>query len=747
MPATPWIPVTKTVKDGTDVSAAVVNPIFSQHTQRAQHLKELFEELLNKSTLIAYSQPILAGSVGDVKKNSVVFGDFASEAYGLSLAKTEFAQSSKNTTAYTPANSSYAFGIVSTVNNSNNTADVFMSGLVEFESDINEDTVDDPSILQSDERVEPEDEFLPGPLFLSRTEAGKLTRNPGGVAIFVGYALTRTKILLSPDVSEFNQFFTAFRYNLLDRPAGRPYYNSGTGFWEILGTVGDNLEHIGWIPVTEAYLGTEIWENHVPSDADGNKPAFFYNLPSSTLIDEDTGVDEAEREQQKDLSATLPPNPVTFTFLTVNGVVQANTDMDSYGVYTVNSVGIWWWNKTDGSQPWASDTTSAIAVTFSGTEVTFAADHGAELNDKLRFMTTGSLPTGMSTSTDYYVQAIVSDTVLKIATTVDASSAISFSGGSGTHSVPQPYIWKASHGSEVYRPKMLLQFLKFNPSLGESIVTSIKKFNPNSSAIRFYKADKVTEATKGTGDLLARLMLTYTAGTALESASSAITSVTYNEATGVTETRSAPVVSKIIGSSGITVNEVTVGGAVKPGQFIISNNNNVQSGRVSYVEPDGAELVYAGLHSYLEMPYTTVLPSSFIGKIVLPSDVPAADLKLVFVAIGLSNLASNATSRNVSFDFSYSVSKPGAVLGAAGTPTPITFQIPLDSGYTAKTCFKIGAGLTASTYSIVIPELIIPASDFTGGDCAVNFKLARTTPGSNPYTNPVGIVDMYWRIG
>lgn len=59
MPTTPWIPAVTKIKDGQDVSAASVNPIFAQHTQRAQHLYEKFNEFNNKSVLIAYEQPIL----------------------------------------------------------------------------------------------------------------------------------------------------------------------------------------------------------------------------------------------------------------------------------------------------------------------------------------------------------------------------------------------------------------------------------------------------------------------------------------------------------------------------------------------------------------------------------------------------------------------------------------------------------------------------------------------------------------
>jgi hypothetical protein len=758
MPSTPWIPAVNTVKDGTDVSAAVVNPILAQFTQREQYLKEYLDSLTNQSVLTAYSQPILPTSVGDVKKNSVVYYDTDGTNYGLSLAETSFAQKSINTTAYTPANSCYVFGIVSSVSTSPDTADVFISGLVNFSQDINIDSVDNPSILEAAQRVAPEVTFEPGPLFLSRVEPGKLTRNPGGVAIYVGYAISRTQLFLSPDVTEFNQFFTAFRYTILDRPAGYPVYdteaNGGDGGWTIGGSASDNLKRVGWVPVNETYLGTDIWTNHVPVDSDGNKPAFFYNIPDSTDLSNDSGITVLDRTQQSDLGSTLPPNPVNFTLLTANGVIQANSDLDGYGVYTINEVGLWWWSNYQDQQPWASDILPYELVTFQngGTHVTFTHGHNLEIGDALVFSVTGgSLPSELTADTvKYFVKSIIDSSVITVAATHSSSApAISFSSsGSGTKYVRNPYVWKFSKGSEVARPKLLLQFLKFNPTLAESIVTSVRPYNPASTILRFYNSNRTTISGNGTGDLLFRLLLSYVSATPLESSGTAIASLTYDEPSGNTLVTSAPVVSRLIAGNGISVTPASSGGIIQPGQFIVSNNSNTQSGFISSVEPDGAELIFSGLHSYLEMPNPSVLPSSFVGKIMLPAGGPVSDLKLVFIIIGSTGLAANAVNRNVSFDFSYAVTKPGLPLTPAASPTTITFAIPLtSSGYVAKTCFKVGAGLTASTFSIPISELTIPSTSFLAGDCAINFKIARSTPGSNAYTNPVGIVDMYWKIG
>lgn len=751
MPITPWIPAVSKIKDGQDVSASTVNPILSQHTQRAQHLYEKFKDFGNKSVLIAYEQPILPPASEldpiTISKNSVVFYDKelrdTSYVEGLSPAMVDFASSTINSTAYTPANSAYAFGIVKDINEDDNVADIYILGLVEFEENMDEG---ENPIIQSDEINEDETDasFQPGPFFLSRTEAGKITRNPGGVAIYIGYALNRKQLMLSPDVSEFNQFFTAYRYNLLDRPCNKPYLDGDS--WTLAGAAADSKEHVGWVPATEDFVPEGII---IPEGA-----KFFYNLPIP-FIDSDTGIDDATRAEQKDLASVLPPNPVNFTLLIVNGIVQANVDLDAYGAYALTEAGIWWYYDEDGQQPWASNINDREEVTFRASNwVRFEnVGHTFVVNDALKFETTGSLPVELSTSTTYYVAAIRSSTVvpgrideIQISTTVDGT-AIAFTAATDadTYFVPQPYIWKFSKGTEEQRPKMLFQFIKFNPSLTEAIVTSLKKYNPGSNAIRFYRPNK-TESIIGTGDLYARLMLTYN-DSVTTAAATGVSNLAYDEATGITTVTKAPIVSSIASGDGIDIQPVSIGGSIIPGNFIISSTVRSQSGRISYLEPDGAELLYDGLHSYLLMPYPTVLPSSLIAKIVLPAGIPLADMSLVFMMIGDSAIAGGSTTSKVGFDFSYSVTKPGAVLGNSTTPVPILFDIPVpSSGYVAKTCFKVGNGLTAATYSIPLSSLLIPSTAFSG-DSVINFKLTRTEPETNAYEHPIGIVDLYWRIG
>lgn len=68
--------------------------------------------------------------------------------------------------------------------------------------------------------------------------------------------------------------------------------------------------------------------------------------------------------------------------------------------------------------------------------------HGYKTGLKVRFTTTGSLPSGLSLATDYYLIAVSINTIMVAASQVEAGNGeyISISGGSGTHTIQvQPF--------------------------------------------------------------------------------------------------------------------------------------------------------------------------------------------------------------------------------------------------------------------------------------------------------------------
>lgn len=719
---TPWIPAVTGIADGQDVSSATITPVFNQHTQRAQHLYERLQALQNQSVLVAFDQPILPSALGDVAPAKIVY--YAQEVSGptttegLDLAKVDFINLSTHTSAFSSANSNYIFGLVKSVNGT--VADVYISGLVTLE-----DNIDDPTdgLLESSD-ISPDTSFEPGPMYLSRSEAGKLTRSPGGVAVYIGYALNRTTLLLAPNVSEFNQFFTAYKYNLLDRPVGKPVLSTTWSITNLPEGSGNLQRQIGWVPVAD------LPASYIPLIPAGAK--FFYNIPSDDDISIDTGISSDDRHEQTELGKTLPPSPPSLTILTVNGIVQADTSMDSDGTYTVTELGVWWCDDEENFQPWANDISANITCSIAGDVFETTDAHSFELDDVIQFE---SAPTGASTATNYWIYSIPDNTHFTISTSSsEDTNQAQLTGLSGTADIAQPYIWKFARGTTEERPRIVLQFVKFNPSIKSAVVTSLKKYNLGSEVISFHSPDKIVEASSG--DLLVRILLNFYSPTPLSSSASAITGLSYNEITGIITADTAPMVSELTGINGVTITPKLINGSPKPGSYLISQGRTGTSGRVSDIEPDGVELLYSGLHSYLAMTIPSVQPSSIIGKFTLDQSIPNTDLSFLVFLHGESS-----SSGQVSFDFSYSVSTVGSVIGATVGPTNFTFNFPVN--YVAKTVMKIGNGLTASTFVIPISTLSIPASAITGGDVTINFKLERKAAA---YSAAVNITDIYWKV-
>jgi hypothetical protein len=139
------------------------------------------------------------------------------------------------------------------------------------------------------------------------------------------------------------------------------------------------------------------------------------------------------------------------------------------------------------------------------------------------------------------------------------------------------------------------------------------------------------------------------------------------------------------------------------------------------------------------MTVPNTLPSRIVGKILLPAGLPNADMTFVMLMIANENLTG---TRAIEFEFRYAVSKVGTVLNStATTPVSVLFNTP--NPYTAKTIFKVGN----ATGAIATPALKIPAAAFVGGDCVVNFELYRKQALTSPLTTPIGIVDIYWKVG
>jgi len=592
MPTVTWIPELDKIVNTIDaVDASTVNGILKQYEQRDQYLYERIDEIAAKDVLISFSVPV--GTGAGLVAGDVVY--YKKTPAGLAKALASY-DNSLNNLYYSPADSCYTYGIVKQTTSEQ--ADVFTHGLIQ--------NLAISSMLQAN------DTFRVGPYFLSKTVAGKITSNPSGVPIYVGYAISATQFLISPYVHEALSFYLGFKYALLDRPSGTPLLTGST--WTV---TSPDYNELGWVP--------SAGEVGAPAGA-----YFKYNIPQNLSLD--TEITEEESESAAGLRQTFPPWPFNTSYLTVNGIEQVFG-----GIFTVNQFGIWWLNNQAGYQPWASDFVN----------------------------------------------------------------------------------WETNKGTDNLRPKMMFTFIKVNPDLKKSVVTSLKP-SPNSN-IRFVRASD-PNIVDMSGDLLAEVDVSVTTTSAINPSGVAVKSISTSE-DGISITTGA-VISTVSGSNGISVAVDTNGNAV------ISSSVNGLSGEVGSLEPEGADLEYYGLNSFLTMynPAGARGNTGFKGKILLPLTIPNTPLNVRMLLAGKGTVAS---LKNLAFTFSYATSTPTSVLNQSITAATADVALPASS-YAAYTTF------------LIQPVLFrIPAAMLTPGGI-VNFEVTRKTPSVDNYAFDVGTLSVRW---
>lgn len=662
--SSPWISTITKIKDGQEVRQSVVNPIFEQLSQRDQYLYERLQETANKSNLISFDVPIhpdeagiATGVLHTVYYNKDINGEGVKRtvvSFGLSSTQTFFSAN----------DSSYCYGIVKSVGAAG-FVDLWISGLVELSFDI-----DDPTSGLIDLSLG--EIFDVGPYYLSRTTPGKISKNPNGIAIFVGYAISKRKFLLSPNVDEFSQLFVNYRFDLLDRPTATPVLTTGT--WSIPSS---NINRLGWLDVVwlQANSPSTLAAYTIPAGA-----KFLYNIPNSYTADnaDNSGAGSLttfEKTSGTDLKSLIPPHPANFVELFVNGVLQKFNDVNTVdGLYSITEYGIWWFSAADGLQPWASDI-----------------------------------------------------------------------GGGWV-----PANWPSTKGSDYLRPRIFLQFGKFNPTLKDTLVSSVDSFvdgsNNSSLSIGFF--DRKTKLPAKTGDLLAKFNIVNGTDVVAASAATTVSTVNYDQVAGKLILTKIPVVSTLkldVNSKMTIVNDGN-------GNFTLGDTSSGSSGAVVDLEPENINLDYLGqsLHSYLKFPVpTTVTNYGVVGKIVLPSVFPITnDMYIVVHLFGFNDVS--GANRNVAFDFSYNVSScintvagisdlvvtnnnPSVYSLKETDSTPSTVTLVMPSDYLAKQPIVFGS-------SFLIPKANI------GPESVVNFRIKRKVPGSNVYGSPIGALAFYWRI-
>jgi hypothetical protein len=340
---TTWTPTVPRIVDGTPVAAATVNPPIDALVNRTQYLYDLVSGPA-RSALVATNQPVAPGA--GLSAGAVVYYDGTNSPAGLRLASPRLADLA-GYPFFRGADSTHVFGIVRQLNSGGNSgnAEVWLQGLIR-----------QTGLVQALLDI-PDASFRSGPLYLSGRQDGKLTPQPNGLAIFVGYACNPDEFLLAPGTESLAELFWNFRFDILDRPAGTASV-APDGVWGITSV---DLDKVGWIPATSRLTQGQLDELFVGLGT----PAYFYNVPAPGVVDSaNPELSEAERSAAKSFQAALPARPNAFMFLTVNGVVHTpRMAAEDRGIFVLNELGLWWYRDAhdpvldtgEFTQPWSAE--------------------------------------------------------------------------------------------------------------------------------------------------------------------------------------------------------------------------------------------------------------------------------------------------------------------------------------------------------------------------------------------------------
>lgn len=767
-----WRTLIKKITDNVDyVSASTLNPILGAYTERTQWLYDQFNSHLDKSVLLAYNQPIAPSQVdGDITKGRVVYYDHVEADAGIKLARTAITYGTDY--QYVAADSAFTFGIVKETRSVDGVeeADIYTFGLIEG---ISAATIFDDSVSMLG--------YTGGPVYLSSLDSGRIVTSPAGLAIYIGY-ITKVygglvDIFLNPTFDAAGGFFHNYIFNLLDRPAT----DTSTG------SMVNDYTKLGWIDISKNdYEANGISLPNAPYEA----PTFFYNIPGAggptgpDGLDADVYITEQERTEAKRLRSLLPPNPNAYTVFSVNGVSQlsvmqcpgitgagatGSVGEAQDGTYYINESGVWWYGP---NAPYAADLSNCIRVRsvkatnkfyiekealnyesvnspFAvGDEITFT-EFTSERDSANCSYASASGPTGPINIIAGYVgytgpsgplgpTGITDGEIWFTLKDGPTGAAITFN----TDIVPIVYIpWKSEYwswakGSPALRSKMELRFVKINPELSDSLVTSLDVHTDSKNFLKVVDgSNPMMDQTKG--DLLLKYNLeiepstegvTLVNNVVLPNTGTAVKAIAQSttHAGGAIDIQYGPVVSKITGygAAAVSANETT-------GEYNISVSNGLLGGSVMVIEPE-APYEYQGLHSFLNLKHN-VYPTGMKGKIALPASIPTGiPLNLHFTGFGSTGPSSGST---VTLQCEYCVSAPGVtIIGSPVQPVPLIYT------------------LTWGTYSAGIVRVFnnvftIPAIRLVSQGI-LNFRITRKAPATGTdYTGDLGILNTSWSIG
>ncbi len=183
-----------------------------------------------------------------------------------------------------------------------------------------------------------------GHYFLSSVDAGKLTRSPGAMAVYVGQLLPDDTFILRGGTPDYGAH-VHYRFELSGAPAGT-LTDPTVGGIHVITT--PNAAVRGWLPAAAPYFLAPT----IPAGA-----KFGYNLPHSS---------------EADMRSVFPPIPLDGAEAAQGGILLGDKIL-------VNEFGIWWMDDTYGNAPWPTDygvSTTTTPVDFWFSRLLFATSQG-----------------------------------------------------------------------------------------------------------------------------------------------------------------------------------------------------------------------------------------------------------------------------------------------------------------------------------------------------------------------------------
>ena len=296
--------------------------------------------------------------------------------------------------------------------------------------------------------------------------------------------------------------------------------------------------------------------------------------------------------------------------------------------------------------------------------------------------------------------------------------------------------WTLDINDPLTTANILLQTTKLNPFYKSSVVTTITPDTTDHSNNVLSLIDKSSLTTAKSGDLLLKFDLPVsTPETAITNNDLAIKSIEYSKETGSLIPTTGPVVAELIAGPGVSL----TAGEPGSGSITVSLSDYVLSGDVEDIEPEEADFVYKGLHSYLRLRNPTVTNQriGFVGKFLLPYSLPTATPCLIKL-LAFNEANNGAGGAPTSFNFEYLVSKEGI--------DPSTNNAATRVQYTPGTYEIIVTDIAAETVLVGADPAYfqIPSSALTANSY-VNFRITRiNTPNQ---VNNFNVIGVRWSIG